>query len=192
MKAESAQPVREDTPSTFKAVEAIPIPYAQMSVRINGGSAGRMVLASVVQGVEKWIAADGLSIWLRDQRIVGTQGFPRDLLASSRIDEQVGTEDAIPSTESAAIASVHYIEWVGKPMGALVRYSRQPDGDTQPVLINGDLRQLQRIVETAKSEIAGEWRNAYWVDVRTATVEFSIQQVPGTDQIVQMQRIYPD
>ncbi|MEQ9010868.1 YjbF family lipoprotein [Algiphilus sp.] len=190
-RTESTQPA-PDVSKRSTVVEAIPVPYSQMSVRINGGLAGRMVLASRIHGVEKWIAADGLTIWLRNHRIVGTQGFHQDLLASERLDDRSGPGKAFTSADSGTVSAVHYAELVGEPLGSVVRYTRRAEVDTQPVLVDGAIRLLRRVVEIAESKDRGEWQNIYWIDADAGTVELSVQQVPGTDQTVFMQRIYPD
>ena len=112
-RTESTQPA-PDVSKRSTVVEAIPVPYSQMSVRINGGLAGRMVLASRIHGVEKWVAADGLTIWLRNHRIVGTQGFHQDLLASERLDDRSGPGKAFTSADSGTVSAVHYAELVGE------------------------------------------------------------------------------
>lgn len=170
-------------------VSAVPVPYSQAAVSINGGEAGRMVLETVQQGVQKWIAVDGRTIWLESGRIVGTQGFQEDILRSSFLGERKSPVDAVrrPST---IMRSAMYVEPVGGRIGAVIEYEFAADDSAQAVQTGRGLRRWVEVRERAQSPLES-WENTYWIDQETGLIELSFQRVPGTEQTVRMRRLYP-
>lgn len=190
-RAVETTPRERDAESVSTTLEAIPLPYSQMAVSIDGGPPGRMALARIVDGVQEWIAFDGRTLWLRGGRIVGTRGFRSDLLRAVDVLPPVVPVPVARGTASQRSGAI-YAEGTDRRLGGIYTLTLAREGGTRPVLMGKDVVDLVQVTERVSREGEAVADNRYWVDPVSGTVEISRQRIPGTRHTVVMQRLYPD
>lgn len=155
-------------------------PYAQISVRIDGGTPGRMMLVREEQGVQQWMAADGSAIWLDGWRILATRGLPEDAV----INQPIFATPKLQSLLAGEVQSLDHAAYVAGSDDALgqVLVSRlYATGGPTPVHLAGQVRPLQRIEERVQHEASGtRYTNVIWLDRSSGRVVRLQQRIPGT------------
>lgn len=172
-------------------VRRLPFPYGQISVRIDGGTPGRMMLAREEGDTQQWLAADGKAIWVQGGwRIVATRGLTDDVVAYQRLTP-------LPNLEALAQGRV-----LGSDYSA---YARGDDHELGQILVSrfvtvgspvaveqsGRVRSLQRMEERVYHRASGsDYTNVLWFDRATNRVARLEQRLPGTPHRIDVVWLY--
>ena len=171
-----------------KAVEYPPVatvprldyPYAQISVRIDGGTPGRMMLVREENGVQQWMAADGSAIWLEGWRILATRGLPEDAVINQPIFATPNLRSLL-AREAQSLDHAAYVAGSDDVLGETLVSRLYPIGQPTPVRIGGQVRPLQRVDERVRREASGaRYTNVIWLDRSSGRVVRLQQRIPGT------------
>lgn len=172
-------------------VRRLPFPYGQISVRIDGGPPGRMMLAREEGDTQQWLAADGKAIWVQGGwRVVATRGLTDDVVAYQRLT---------PLPNLAALAQ-------GRVLGSdFSAYALGDDDELGQILVSrfvavgnpvaveqsGRVRSLQRMEERVYHRASGnEYTNVLWFDRASNRVARLEQRLPGTPHHIDIVWLY--
>ena len=173
-------------------VDPLPIPYSQIAVSIDGGAPGRMVLATMVEAHQQWLAVNGLRLWTHDGRIVASQRLKTDLRRLTMLDRSAASPLDAARAPGETLEALAYAEGEDGARGRVLHLRLTATGQARPVATHRGLRELILVREQVRPEAAQEgWENRYWVAPETMTVEMSVQRLPHSGGHIVMERLYP-
>lgn len=173
------------------ALEPLRLPYGQLNVMIDGGTPGRMLLASSIGDYDYWLAADGQALWLRDGRIVGTQGLPRNLAQMQVIAGRWPDMASVIEADSVepASATVYFESDAPGGLGRIAEINLKATGNELVVAAAGRALRLEQLVEDFEVPATGErWRNEYWWHEPSRRLIAAQQRIAGTPYQVRFSR----
>lgn len=176
-----------------QALSPLSVPYGQMSVSIDGGRTGRMMLATTEGSNEYWLAADGQALWLQGGRVVGTQGLPENLF---QVQPVVGDWPPLQSVVNGRDGlrfdtTMFYESDATGPVGQIAIVSLESADDALSVVIDGSTVRFEKVIETVTVPATGEhWRNYYWWHEPSRQWVASRQRIPGTPYEIRFSRLF--
>jgi hypothetical protein len=168
---------------TYPPVATVPrldYPYAQISVRIDGGTPGRMMLVEEENGVQHWMAADGSALWLEGWRILATRGLPEDVVVNQAIFATPNLQ-ALLAGDVRSLDHAAYVAGSDDALGKTLVSRLHAVGQPVPVRIGAQVRPLQRIDEHVRHEPSNtHYTNSIWLDRSSGQVVRLQKRIPGT------------
>ena len=173
------------------SVRRLPFPYGQISVRIDGGPPGRMMLAREEGDTQQWLAADGKAIWVQGGwRIVATRGLTNDVVAYQRLTPLPNLEALAQGRVLGSDYSV-YARGDDHELGQILVSRFVAIGSPVAVEQSGRVRSLQRMEERVYHRASGtEYTNVLWFDRATNQVARLEQRLPGTPHRIDIVWLY--
>lgn len=172
-------------------VRRLPFPYGQISVRIDGGAPGRMMLAQEEGDTQQWLAADGKAIWIQgDWRIVATRGFTDDLVAYQRLTPLPNLEELAQGRVLGSDYSA-YARGDDHAIGRILVSRFVAVGSPVSIEKGGSVRSLQRMEERVyHTPTQTQYTNVLWLDRATNQVARLEQRLPGTPHRIDIVWLY--
>ena len=183
---EGARAQPSEAAREFLVVPPLPFPYGQVSVRIDGGPPGRMLLAREEAGVQQWTATDGTAIWMRDARVVATRGLPTDLVEHQLLSSPPDLVRVATGRLAGADLAV-YARSAEAEIGRVLVSQFLRVGEPEQVAIAEQVRPLQRVEERVYHRASGQRQvNVFWVDRISGRIRRIEQHVPGTEHHIEV------
>lgn len=144
-------------PPTAEELAAIPVSVLQAGVESRGTSA-RLVQVAENRGHRTWIAADGVSVTLRDGVLTETRGLGEDLISA----DVTQTLDLLNGSFRREAVRVHrYLDGEGHLY--VISYLCEITGrEADNVTIVGRRIAAERITESCYSARGAQFENVYW------------------------------
>ncbi len=136
------------------------IPYASSLLKIGKGPKGLLILESIRNKEQTWVSADGLTLIIKDGRIIKTAGLDHNL--SNFFSPPMNSYEQ--QIKEGRVYKYYYSYDSPYLINLEVEVNIIDKGLESVMLLNGK-RELRLIIETISNETIG-WNavNKYWID----------------------------